>query len=303
MTGAAKAPAPQKEKPAPGKAEPNKPDVGADTGKWIAGQISSSALSWNDDDAGRRAVMTRNQGQGGGARQGGNPTPPGVAAPPPQPPPPQMQPMPQMQQLPPQMTGMQPGYGYPGQPGLPPGMVPGYPMPAQRNYTVWLATALVLVVLLGGLAIALFSKALWPTVKLECDPQGASVVVDGKTLAVKAPLEVKLKPYTAHRIEFQALGYRPRALEKPVELGYLGSGDFAVTLEKRRHSVHVTPVAADVFINERLIGKNTDLDLPDLDPKARVMLRAQADGYRPWSLEFPLAAEMPESLDVPLVKN
>jgi hypothetical protein len=302
---AGKAPAAQKEKlalspkgPGPGKAEgdANRGEVGNDTGKWMAGQLPGNALSWSDDDAGRRAVMTRNQGQGL-ARPGPVSPPPAAAAPGP---PPQLQPPPQP------MPQMQPGYGYPAQPGLPPGMVPvGYPMQAAapRNYTAWLAAALALVVVLGGLAVALFSKALWPTVKLECDPPGASVLVDGKTLGVKAPLEVKLKPYTAHRIEFQAEGYKPRALEKAVELGYLASGDFAVTLEKKRHSVHVSPVAAEVFVNERLVGKNTDLDLPDLDPRLPVTIRVQAEGYRQYNLAFKTTAEMPESVDVPLVKN
>jgi hypothetical protein len=185
-------------------------------------------------------------------------------------------------------------------------MVPvGYPMqaPAARNYTAWLAAALALVVVLGALAVALFSKALWPTVKLECDPPGASVLVDGKKLPVLAPLEVKLKPYSAHRIEFQAEGYKPRLLEKPVELGYLASGDFAVTLEKKRHAVHVSPVAADVFVNERLVGKNTDLDLPDLDPKLPVTIRVQAEGFKQSYFAFKTAEEMPESMDVALLKN
>jgi hypothetical protein len=261
----------------------------------MQGQLKADALSWSDDDAGRRAVMTRNQVSGGNApRPAGGP--PAPAAPP------------------------QPARGGPMPPqGAPPGYNPSmstmhqgqgqYPVPQQapvppvKSYVALFAGALGVVGLLSILAVALFTRWLWPKVKLECEPPGAAVLVDGKRLAVRAPLEVPLRPYAQHTIEFQADGYRTKKLDKPIELGYLGRGEFATVLEKLKHSVHVSPVPGQVTLNGRVIATGTDIELPDIDVKSRVMIKVEAAGYKSWGLEFDLGAQVPEAIDVPLSKN
>jgi hypothetical protein len=207
------------------------------------------------------------------------------------------------QMAPSPLQGVGPGMLPPGammQPGVPNS---GYAMPQPKSYTALAAGALVVMALLGLMGVVLFTKAFWPAVKLECEPRGATVVVDGKTLSVKAPLEVKLKPYTPHKVEFRYAGYASKVLEPPIELGYLGSADRVIALERLRRRIHVSPVPGQLFINDKLIGAGADIELPTAELTGKVAIRIEAPGHKPFHMAFEGVDQMPESLDVPLAKE
>ena len=251
-------------------------DVGNATGRWMAGELEAGALEWSDEAAARRAVATRNKPSGTPARA--TPTP----APSPQP---SLSPPP---------------------PWSPPAATPR-PRPAQpgffsRNGLV-LGTTGVALALCAGLVWAWFFSALfWPKLKLDSEPQGAQVRVDGAEIAGATPLMVPVEPGKRHLIELRSSGYKRALREISEGIGRGRTYTLRVPLELEAPIVHL-PVPATVLVNGRPMGRGTRVELADLPPTGAILLRVEAEGHRPYELTFDKAGDVPASLDVPLTKS
>jgi hypothetical protein len=234
------------------------------------------ANSWSDEEAGRRAVETRNS--------------PGLQRP---------------------IALLEPALGMQPAPAGPPPLAVPHPPPSappppqelldSQQFAPWVASAFAAVALAAALYVAFFTKALWPVLKVDTEPPGAMIYVDGRPLPVRAPVELKLKPNTPHFIEARSAGYRSRSLETPISLRFLGSGNVALTLEKNRHVLHLHPAPGQVFVNGRLVGEGSDIELPAL-PDGKLELKVVAPGFKPYKLSVENGAGVPESLDAQLEK-
>jgi hypothetical protein len=274
-------------------------DVGANTGKWIAGELESSKLDWSDDAAARRAVAARNRpnhpSPGRGTNLGPNP---GQA----------QQPSQYAQH--PQHSQPPHGMAHPGimQPGTPQSR---YPQPQYasvpprsnalaRNWTV--IVALIAAVLAVGVvsAVLLFTNLLWPKLRLESDPPGAQVIVDGLEVQGRAPVTVKVEPEQTHTIEFRMDGFKPERREITDGVGRGRTYALQVSLRRIVPALDLGPVNGTVFVNGTEAGKGTRIQLSDLPMDQPVRIRVEAEGYRTWETSFDRGSLVPESIDVPM---
>jgi serine/threonine protein kinase len=255
-------------------------DVGANTGKWIAGELESNKLDWSDDAAARRAVAARNRPAHQSPPRGTN-------------------------------VGQHPSHGmaHPGimQPGVTPG--PRYPVPSSipprqssfaRNWTV--IVALFAAVLAVGVvsAVLLFTNLLWPKLRLESDPVGALVIVDGLEVQGRAPVTVKVEPEKTHTIEFRMDGYRPERREITDGVGRGRTYALQVSLRRVVPTFELNGVNGTIFLNGKEAGRGMRLQLADIPMDQPVRIRIEADGYKAWERSFDRGALVPESIDVPL---
>jgi hypothetical protein len=271
-------------------APPDELEVGQETGKWIAGKIDGSSLDWSDDAAARRAVA---------ARSAQVPSP--YSPPPPQqpytnvqPPPPYTPPSPYVpQSYPPQYSQHPPSY--------PPSQQHAQASFFKRNWMV-LATFGVAVTLLAVLGyLWMYTNTFWPKLKLDSAPQGAVVTVDGTLVAGKTPLLVRVEPEKRHLIEFRLDGYK-RALREITEgIGRGRTYTLTVDLERQPPRLDL-PTEGTLYINDAQAGQGQTIFLTELPARGEVHLRIEAAGYKPYKLSFGSSAEIPERLDIPLVK-
>ncbi len=260
-------------------AQPPEGPVGSETARWLKGELPSDALSWGDETAARRVVSTRNSmapGPRSPAPTVGGPSQPARG-------------------------------GLLGVAGLPPvaganipSRVPGLPKP--RNTAVLVAAGMSAVAVVGVVLVVLSTNLLWPSIKLASEPRGATVTIDGKTLSVKTPLEIKMKPNVDHRLELAVDGYAPKVIEgADARASYLANKAINVVLERSKRIVHISPRAGQVFLNDRPVGSGSDVELPDVSTQGTpVRIRVESAGYKPWSISFDNGMAVPASIDVPL---
>jgi hypothetical protein len=278
--------------PQPMQAPPDELEVGQETGKWIAGKIDGSSLDWSDDAAARRAVAAR-----------------GAQVPTPYSPPPPQQPYTNVQQPPPYAA---PQFSLPSYPQYSqhPQSHPASHPPSQqyaqasffkRNWMV-LATFGVAVALLAVLGyLWMYTNTFWPKLKLDSAPQGAVVTVDGTLVAGKTPLLVRVEPEKRHLIEFRLDGYK-RALREITEgIGRGRTYTLTVDLERQPPRLDL-PIEATLYINDAQAGQGRTIFMTELPAHGEVHLRIEAAGYKPYKHTFGSSAEIPERLDIPLVK-
>lgn len=256
-------------------------DVGAATGRWMAGELDANALEWSDDAAARRAVATRNAHHSPPA---GTPSasypgyPPSTSSPPP----------------------------HGATPSRPVAQMPYPPHVARssflaRNGLMLLVIALFVSVLVGLGATWSFTAVFWPKLKLDSVPAGAAVSVDEQPRGT-TPLEVKVAPGQRHLIEFTLPGHK-RALREITEgIGRGRTYTLTVTMDRVAPRVSV-PVDARVFVNGREVGAGTTIDLNGLPDAGEVRVRVVAEGYEPYELTFASPQEVPDALDIPLAKK
>jgi serine/threonine protein kinase len=282
-------------------------DVGMQTGRWIAGELSAEALSWDDDAAARRAVATRHKQPGG--RPPGVPGPgttpaqsvPGMA---PGAPIPGMMPG---QMMPQSMSMIGTGVRYPGGMVGPDGRIIPTIMPVgqDRSRTVLLVSLLVGVFVMVGAAfgVAFFTRLLWPKLKLETDPPGATVVVDEVVADQVAPVMVKVAPGQAHIVELRLEGYRSERREISDGVGRGRTYTLPVPLKRITPELDIRPVEGTVFVNGQKAGQGTHVRLDKLPTSGVIQIKVEAEGRKPWALEFERPGMIPESIDIPLAED
>ncbi|MCK6550399.1 protein kinase [Myxococcota bacterium] len=270
-------------------------EVGAKTGRWMAGQLDAGELEWDDDAAARRAVATRNKP----AQQPSRSSPVGVPAY--QPPVVQGQPVSPAGQtftgpngrFAPQDSRAQ-GYG---------SVVPqAEPSAFARNWPVIVALAAAFLAVGVVTGILLFTQVLWPKLRLESDPPGASVIVDDVPIEGRTPVTVKVEPERPHTIELRAEGYRSERREITDGVGRGRTYSLQVAMRRIVPVLELGGVEGTVFVNGKEIGRGHRVGLVDLAADAAVTIRVEAPGYRPWEQRFERAASIPESVDVPMSK-
>ena len=245
-------------------------DMGANTGRWIKGEIAADALAWDDDAAARRAVATRDRAT------------PQYGAP---------RPTPQ-----------------PGEWGAPPPPVspthPPVPVTFWDRNGMLVGTMLVALVLLSGLVYAiLFTQVFWPRLKLSSEPPGAVVLVDGVQAPERTPLVVQVEPERRHRIEFRLEGYQRTLREITEGIGRAKTYTLSVALDRLPPKIFL-PVVGEVSLNGQVVGRGREVSLRNLRRfKGAITLRVEAKGHEPYEVLFGAAAEIPDSLDVPLRKK
>ncbi len=290
-TVAPSGPRPPVAQPKPQASAPINNDVGAATGRWMAGELDANALQWDDDAAARRAVATRNAhhspagGTAAAPSYGNHASNPGVT-PPPSSSPPGM--------LPPPHARASGPYGVPSHTPTPPSFF--------ARHGVTLGLAMLALAMVFGLGYAwLFTTAFWPKLKLDSSPPGTSVLVDS-TPRGTTPVEVKVAPGERHLIEFSKSGFR--SAQREITEGIARGRTYTLTVALDRVSPKlIVPVDATVYVNGRESGSGTRIELDDLPESGAVTVRVVAPGYEPYEVEFGAAADIPESLDIPLTKK
>jgi serine/threonine protein kinase len=284
-------PASEKKRPPP--AEPKKSlgaavpqpaqnlEVGQETGKWMAGKLDGNALDWSDEAAARRAVAAR-------AHQPAPVQPPVV-------------------HHAPQPAFTPPGYPQPhAQPPLPyPPPMPHVAPPSflKRNWMV-VGTLGVAVALFGTLIyLWALTSTFWPKLKLDSNPQGASVTIDGSTVAGKTPLTVRVEPEKRHLVEFQ-MEHKKRVLREITEdVGRGRTYSLTVELEAQppRFDI-INAVDGTLYINDAEAGRGRSFVLTDLPQSGSIRIRIEAPGYHPYDQTFKSIADVPPAMDIPLNK-
>lgn len=250
-------------------------DVGTDTGRWMAGELDSSRLGWSDEEAGRRAVATRNQASaeapvvprpaGGAIRQQGFTTAP-----------------PQAISEPPMVKPASAGAF------------------VQRNGPLLGVLTLTFALVFGFAYVWFGTEILWPKLQIETLPPGAKVTVDGERQAGRTPLAVVVEPGRRHRIELRVDGYAPALREITEGIGRGRTYALEVALDRVPPTLFIGPKAGSVFVNGRSIGMGREVRLPELPPTGQVRIRVEAERFEPYEVIFESSAKIPISLDVPL---
>jgi hypothetical protein len=238
--------------------------VGSDTEMWMAGQLESRELEWNDEAAARRVVATRNLGAASPSPGGALP----VAS--------------------------------PAAPVSLPARAAAPAEPPRSRKPLLGALAGAVVALLGVGYVVSSSSLLWPSLQVDSRPAGASVLIDGE-LRGSTPLRHKVAPGQAHRVEVEAAGHRRavRVLSDDLSLGKTYA--LQVELEPFRPRV-VLPADGTVSVNGRVVGRGRTVELPGLPPSGAVTLRVEAEGYDSYEHRFEQATDLPAALDVPMTK-
>jgi hypothetical protein len=143
---------------------------------------------------------------------------------------------------------------------------------------------------------------LWPKLRLESEPPGAQVVVDGHEVQGRAPVMVKVEPEKPHTIEFRLEGHRSERREITDGVGRGRTYALQVSLRRIVPTLDLGPVNGVVYVNGKEAGRGTRIQLPDLPAEQPVRIRVEAEGYRAWENNFDRGAQVPENVDVPLTR-
>lgn len=264
--------------PSPGVSSVPGPEfgVGVETGRWMAGELDASELSWSDDAAARRAVATRHAGAM--TLDQAKDIAPADAL------------------LPPPCAGWTPS--------------PANPVPRVASmagvFGNWsTVAALVSAFLAVGVVtgVLFFSRALWPKLRLHSDPPGAHVLVDGTTVERGTPVAVQVAPDLRHRIVFRKEGYETEIREIAEGIGLGRTYTLKVAFTRLVPELHISPVPAKVMLNGREAGSGQRVPLKGFALGEQIEISVEADGYVPWKLRVDSAALLPSSIDVVLAKS
>ncbi|MBL0313403.1 MAG: serine/threonine protein kinase [Holophagaceae bacterium] len=156
--------------------------------------------------------------------------------------------------------------------------------PAPRKGGRGLLAAFVAILVLGGLGVGgyLLSQTKKPirSVDIQSEPPGATVYLEGKSIGETPLNHVELKD-GASELKLELTGFEPKAyLIKPGETAVM------VTLELPAFHISVVtdPVGAEVFLNEKSMGK-TPLQSLGIPSEGARKLRIIHDGYQPWEAD------------------
>jgi protein kinase-like protein len=271
------------------------PEVGAQTGRWMAGEIDAAQLEWDDDAAARRAVATRNKAAAIGPSGRPPQHSPNAGTPmvvPGQP-------------APPSVSVMGTGVRFPGGMVAPDGRIvppPSMVQPAARSWMPIIALVAACVAVAVVFGVLFFSRVLWPKLKLESEPPGATVIVDDIPAENVAPVTVRVEPERAHIIEYRLDGYRTERREISDGVGRGRTYTLQVTLRRILPVLDIRPVEGSVTVNGQKVGRGSRVSLANLPKEGEVKIRVQAEGYQAWEASFERPSSIPESLDVALLK-
>ncbi|MBK6689612.1 MAG: serine/threonine protein kinase [Deltaproteobacteria bacterium] len=248
-------------------------DVGAQTGRWMAGQLDANSLDWSDDAAARRAVASRKQAPSG----------PTVANPP------------QPAYVPARAT-----HSVSQPPGPQPYVQPGAASEA-RSWLLLAAIGVLLVgTILGGYYTYSYTQLAWPKLKLDSDPSGVQVFIDHSAEPIGVtPIELRVAPELGHLLEFRAPGYRPTAREITDSIGRLRTYTLKVQLDRISPRFDIS-TDAKVLVNGSEVGNGRSVQLDTLPETGNVKVRIEAEGFVPFERTYATRNDLPEIQQVNL---
>ncbi len=304
--------APQIEVPlVPTTVDPSPPDddpFGSNTEKWAAGKLEAKELSWNDEDAARRAISTRNIVRGVPSTPV-HPAPRAQSVA--QTPAPAVSPFagrsavamratsqsgapPRARyQTPPVSTFSPPLHTHESE-GL---------VPAQHKKSGALIAAVV-ALLAGALALAaaFFYPAMFPPkLDITTSPPGAEVSINGSAVPGMTPMAIEVEANVGQHIEISLRGYQRVSRDlNAVERGQT----YAINIELSplEPEVRIAPQGGRVFMNDREIGSGSNVKLTGVEAEVPVLLRIEANGFETYLREWPRGSEIPAIIDVELKK-
>ncbi|MBI2372879.1 MAG: protein kinase [Deltaproteobacteria bacterium] len=248
--------------PAP-RPEPQKRPIDAAQAKKATSRPDNpTPISAADDEAAKLLVSTRNKIS----------TPPPPAAPRPR----QSEPTP-----PPRAVAPQP------RPYAPPAVLapPVFTAPpAGLGMSVGAKVAVGLSVLVVFLVLLYSQRVGWPSIEIQSDPQGATVILDGDTLSQPTPLRATVRPFQAHEIRFVRKGYVSETLD-PLSLSLFAQETKLIVLKRPEVEVRISPVEAEVLVNGKPAGKGRSA-VVIFDGEDGNLLEVRAAGYAPWSTAY-----------------
>jgi hypothetical protein len=172
-----------------------------------------------------------------------------------------------------------------------------------RNWTVAVALGAAVFAIGIVLIVLFFTQALWPKVRLETEPPGATVVVDGIAEDQKTPLTVRVEPEQPHTIEFRLEGHRPERRDITNGVGRGRTYSLPVMMRRLVPTIFLGNIFGTVSVNGREVGRGFRVSLPDLPLEEKVKIHVEAEGYRPLDIAFDRGALVPDSLDVTLTRQ
>jgi serine/threonine protein kinase len=292
---------------------------GGKTEKWIQGKLDPAELSWNDEDAARRAVETRNvvRGQPATNPPPRNPAPvivgkPSAVAvrtshPPsavvhqisigvPAPAPPAAPPPPAPPALTPQVSPFTQNLGAELE------VPPLSPEPRSQRGVI-IAAIVVFAVAVGTIGGALIYPRIYaPTLQITSAPTGAEVMINGAQVPGTTPVELEVEPGVEQHIEVTLEGYEPVARD----VGGIERGQtyaITITLDRVVPELRIAPVAGRVIVNGRDRGVGPRIKLSGLDPEQPVDLRVEANGFETHLSSWPRAAQIPAIVDIEMKRK
>lgn len=292
---------------------------GSNTEKWAAGKLEAKELSWNDEDAARRAVATRNIVRGvPSTPEHPAPRAHSVAQSP-------------QQQTPAspfahrtavavrstsQSTPVPRGYSSPALGAATSRSAPvsnfAPPLTANDAETitsesgkkrgVLIAILVALVAAATAIAAALIYPTMFaPTLDVSTTPPGATVLINGLPAAGTTPLSINVAPDRELRVELSLPGHQPVVREvSGVERGQT----YAINIELAplEPELRIAPNGGRVSLNDKEIGFGSKVKLTGVDPNAPAVVRVEANGFETFHREWTRGSEIPAILDVELKK-
>ncbi len=174
-------------------------------------------------------------------------------------------------------------------------------MPVKRGRGLWVAFLVVLVV--GGLGSAAYflmnTKKPTRNVEILSEPPGALVYLEGVSLGETPLSKVELKD-GASMLKAELAGYESKSYTiKPGETVV----KILLELPAFHLSIITDPVGAEVYLNEKSIGK-TPIQSLGLPMEGARRLRITHDGYLPWEAEVDPGLPFPDVVRLtPLPKS
>lgn len=140
-----------------------------------------------------------------------------------------------------------------------------------------------------------------PTLRLESDPPGAAIAIDGIGLAEVTPYQIRdLRPNARLHLELRLPGYQPFQTEiKAPARGEL-QRRFQLIREAGSLWVESDPPGAEIWVNGRRSGERTPAVLKDL-PSGKLKVTLRLKGYQRAESEIKLADGDQLKLSFPLV--
>ncbi|MBI4821517.1 MAG: protein kinase [Deltaproteobacteria bacterium] len=163
---------------------------------------------------------------------------------------------------------------------LPQVLAPSVPESMGLGAKLGIVSLVLLLVVMG-----MYSRRVgWPSIEIQSDPQGATVILDGDTLSQPTPLRATIRPFQTHEIRFVRKGYVSETLES-VSLGLFEQETKLITLRRPTVEVQISPIDAEVLVNGKLMTKGRKASVL-FDRDDGNLLEVRAPGYAPWSAAY-----------------
>ncbi len=157
------------------------------------------------------------------------------------------------------------------------------PSPAARRAQVirWAAAALVLVVVVAGLAFGVGGGERG-ALELHTNPSQATLFIDGELSPQKTPVKLTLNE-GGYDLRLEKEGFETQTVRVEVEGGQDARKDVDLVPVSRPGlltvAVRVSPIAATITVNEETHNGVRLLHVPNLDPTKEHRIRVEASGY------------------------